>query len=242
MINMTTNYSLFKKHERNRDLEDPNLKKIKNSIKARNLLHLRPILIDKDYRVIDGQHRLKIAEELQIPIYYLIQVDCQPEDIILLNANQKNWTIKDYFTYFLNDNLEEYVKLNEYLTKNKLDLHLALAILKQNDGDSYTNFRKGRYIFPTNTFQLNQRYIYLKNVQEYLYKKMITDKKFLYHSKFVKAFLTFINYDTVDTNIFLKKIELRVDWFRYCSRCMDYIEIFKNIYNYKNAHPCNKFD
>lgn len=242
MINKTSDYSLFKKHEMNRDIDESNLKRIKNSIKARNLLDLRPILVNKDFKVIDGQHRLQAAVELQLPVFYQIQETSHEEDIILLNANQKRWTLRDYFTYFLNNNLPEYVKLKNYIDKHKSELMLCLAVLKQSNTSYFADFRKGNYQFPEQTFELTQRFSFLKNVQEFLYKKVTGQKKFIYQTTFVRSFLTFINYEAVDLETFMKKIELKVDWFRPCSKYLDYIELFKNIYNFKNNNPIGLFD
>jgi len=66
----TKDYSIFKKHESNRGIDQNNLKKIVNSIKAEDLLAFRPILVDAQMRVIDGQHRLEAARLLDLDVYY----------------------------------------------------------------------------------------------------------------------------------------------------------------------------
>ena len=91
MIKETSDYDIFKKHVHNRPLVEGNILKILKSIQFKNLLKYRPILIDKDYRVIDGQHRLEAAKRLCISVFYEMKTDVEHVDIKLLNDNQKGY-------------------------------------------------------------------------------------------------------------------------------------------------------
>ena len=95
----TSDYSIFKKHESNRVINELALRKLINSIKSKNMLELRPILVDSQMRVIDGQHRLEAAKALRVPIFYLMKKESESLDIILLNT-QKRWSIEDYLNFF----------------------------------------------------------------------------------------------------------------------------------------------
>ena len=117
MILETSDYSIFQKHSSNRNIDKSNLNKIINSIKARNLLYLRPIIVNKNFEIIDGQHRLEAAKYLELPVFYQIQPEAVDEDIILLNDNMKRWTIDDYLNYYLSKGNIEYTKLNEFIKK-----------------------------------------------------------------------------------------------------------------------------
>jgi len=98
----TTNYDMFKISERNRLLDRNNLKRIKESISERNLLHINPIIIDTDHVVIDGQHRLQACRELGVHVCYTIADE--HEDAVgaiqQLNSAQKGWKIDDYLRYY----------------------------------------------------------------------------------------------------------------------------------------------
>lgn len=89
MVQSTNDYTMFQKCKSNRELDPGNIKRIKSSILAKNLLHLRPILVSKNFEIIDGQHRLEAARLLKVPIFYQIHEESDFEDVILLNANQK---------------------------------------------------------------------------------------------------------------------------------------------------------
>ena len=72
-IQHTTNYNQFKLVQFNREKSAHHISQIKKKIKENNLLHLHPILVNLKGEVIDGQHRLQAAQELEVPIYYLKQ-------------------------------------------------------------------------------------------------------------------------------------------------------------------------
>ena len=85
IIQRTTTLDKFKLKKGNRFINEAHVKALIDSIKKHNLLHLQPIIVDTNMNVIDGQHRLKAAERLQVPIYYVIAADVSFDDIILGN-------------------------------------------------------------------------------------------------------------------------------------------------------------
>jgi len=87
----TKNYSIFKTIEINREVEDrPRLFK---SIKDNG--QLIPIIVNKNFEVIDGQHRLHCCIELQIPVKYEVS-NLEAKDIFEINNNAKIWRPIDY--------------------------------------------------------------------------------------------------------------------------------------------------
>ena len=60
---------MFKRVEGNRPINERYVTELKKEIERKNLLHVNPILVSDDYTVIDGQHRLAIAQDLGVPIY-----------------------------------------------------------------------------------------------------------------------------------------------------------------------------
>ena len=92
-IRTTRSYSIFNKVIGNRDLDSKNLQRIKESIKDIGLQ--MPILVNKNISIIDGQHRLQAAKELNIPIAYIISQDTSEENIDQLQISKK-WTALDF--------------------------------------------------------------------------------------------------------------------------------------------------
>ena len=85
----------------NRRVKRLNVERIKDSMLKRNFLNCIPIIVDKDGRIIDGQHRYESATSLGIPIYVVMVED---EDVgsiaIALNTNKSNWTLADFARYW----------------------------------------------------------------------------------------------------------------------------------------------
>jgi hypothetical protein len=238
-IKNTKDYSIFKKNMLNRDIDPGNLKKITASLKARNLLQFRPILVNENFEVVDGQHRLEAAKQLGIDVYYQIQKDGTEEDILLLNSCQKNWHLDDYLSFYIAKSKEEYLKLRQFMNKNSLKLAYCLQLFNQNGGRNGVIFRAGAYKFPANLSDTNDQLLYVKHIQEFLNQKIIGNRTFIYTGTFLKAIVSFLNIKEVDRDIFLKKLEYKLEWVRNCTRYTDYRELFKNIYNYKNPNPIN---
>lgn len=233
MIKSTLEYNIFKKHELNREIDETNLKKIINSIKSKNLLHLRPLIVDENFNIIDGQHRLEAARLLKLPIFYEVQKDIASEDIVLLNANQKNWTHKDYYNYYCSAGNSEYTKLKEFINKYKLDYSIALAILKNYGGDPAFKFKKGLFKFPDDLSSALELLFCIKEIQKLICERYAGDTKFCTRLGFVKSIILFLNID-IDFDKFIKNIEIKMNWLKSCSSIPDYLHIFKQIYNFKN--------
>ena len=92
-IKTTNTYSIFNKVIGNRDLDKNNLQRIKASIKEIGLQ--MPILVNKNNSIVDGQHRLQAAKELNIPVSYIISKDTAEDNIDQLQISKK-WTALDF--------------------------------------------------------------------------------------------------------------------------------------------------
>lgn len=231
------NLSVFKPLHENRPLDKTNLMKIKRSIMANNLLRLRPILVDAQMRVLDGQHRLAVCKELNIPIYYEVASDVSNEDIILLNNNQKSWKLEDYVHHFRMRGFQDYEKLYQFANQLKLPLSVALTYLGASKGMARKDIRVGKYKFPNNINSILDCYGIASRIQEYLRKFLIGPRDFTGNNGFVKALIVFLQIKDVDRELFVQKVEQHSDLIKPCVNTGNYLEMFRKVYNYKNRHP-----
>lgn len=132
----TRDYAKFVFHEKNRMVNDAHVNELVRSIKKNNLLFCQPILVNSKYEVIDGQHRLKAAIELDERIYYIIKPGLTIEDAIALNINTKNWGYKDYMDHWIAQGNENYVYFKQYLEKYGLPYSLAAGMFMEGRGIS----------------------------------------------------------------------------------------------------------
>lgn len=124
----TTDYGKFNAIKGNRAVDTAHVARIKNSILENNLLEFNPILVNNDFLVIDGQHRLMAAQELEVPIYYTI-ADGDLKTVQLINNNSKAWTLEDYVESYIELGYQDYIKLKEFRDKWGISYTTAADII-----------------------------------------------------------------------------------------------------------------
>ena len=114
----------------NRDIKPSKVNKLMKSISDNNALHLRPILVDTDYNIIDGQTRYKAAKALGLPIeiHLIDKSNWNYKDLITINTTQVNWNPKDYLIHYMKQGLLKYEIFNSLLTTNKVTIQVLVAI------------------------------------------------------------------------------------------------------------------
>lgn len=236
----TQDYEIFKKHPNNRDINDLNVSKIVKSIKIKNLLQYRPIIVDKMMQVIDGQHRLEAAKKLNLPIYYQIQEEESTEDIFLLNANQKPWSSEDFLNYYRIKGNQNYIKLSKFKEKCGLSLKDIWALFGQHTATTFSShFKEGKFEYPSpeKEIEANENLDRISTFIEYIREKTVMRKADLSSASLKRALVYFFNSKGFSFKIFMAKLEFKLDLFRRCTRSIDYLTIFSNIYNWKNRDP-----
>ncbi len=97
VIHKTSNYSLFNYIESNRTVSKPHVQHLIRSMGENpQLMATRPILVNENMEIIDGQHRLQAAMTLRVPVYYTVAKGTNVESAQLMNALQRGWSLTDY--------------------------------------------------------------------------------------------------------------------------------------------------
>lgn len=234
-IESTREYDRFKILKGNRRLDKYHLKKLKNSIEKDNRLNLHPIIINQNDEVIDGQHRLEIAKQLEIDIFYIKSNSISDEHLIDCNVNQKSWEVENYIEYFsIREKLEDYIILKNIIEKTGLKPKAILNLLLGIVSSEMLNFLKtGKFRFPKdNTYQkLSESFC---DFLDYTEDKRIKPKSMFTNHYFTKAFRWLLMTNGFDHLIFTKKLDLR--WFDLKPQrgAEDWYKLLISIYNFKN--------
>jgi hypothetical protein len=117
-INSTYDHSIFKSLNGNRDLNMANVDRIANSIKENGFFKV-PIVVNENYEIIDGQHRLEAAKKTNSIIYFVKVANYNLSTAILLNANSSNWKTIDYVKSYCERGNINYIKLMQLYELNK---------------------------------------------------------------------------------------------------------------------------
>ena len=96
-IQKTTNYGIFRHLNFNRNLDKTNLTKLRKQTEKRFQMHKFPIIVNKNYEIIDGQHRFEVCRDMGTPVYYIVENKEQAEisDVRSVNIAGRRHTITD---------------------------------------------------------------------------------------------------------------------------------------------------
>lgn len=230
----TTNYDMFKFRDDNREegVKRTRVEKLKASIQSHNLLHLRPIAVNKDMEIIDGQHRCIAAKELNLSIFYEVDENLKDEDIILMN-NQSPWGTADYYNYYVKHNYPEYLKLNKFIKDNGLSLSIALRLMSGGHHQPKEEFRTGKFIFKEETAKENYT-LGWQTIQTI--ERLIGTKQYLKNGKVWQALLMLFKHPNFNESKWFRNLEMLVDKITQKVSSLDYFLLFKEIHNYRNQN------
>tara|TARA_R100000808_G_C2147209_1_gene155142 strand:- start:205 stop:1170 length:966 start_codon:yes stop_codon:yes gene_type:complete len=154
----TEDYDLFQNCPFNRDVFPDHLQKIMFNIQSKDLGEGAPIVVDKNYVIIDGQTRFEARKLLSKPIQF-IQVEWLnlEEDIALLNISQKPWSHLDFLNSYSTLHLvkskheyENYTLLKDFMKKYALPIGVAIRVfqLRKNTALANRQFTTGNLTCP----------------------------------------------------------------------------------------------
>lgn len=145
-IKTTTNYTIFKRLEGNREITRSRESAILSSIRENGYVGA-PILVNSEMEVIDGQGRLSACETLGIPIPYCMKSDADIKTCMILNQNTRNWKDEDYVKSYVEQGNENFKKLLYLMEKYDLGVQTVVFAIKghQHGGGSNSPIRRGSF-------------------------------------------------------------------------------------------------
>ena len=230
-IKMTSDYDKFKFREDNRaTINQSHVNRLADSIKARNLLELRPISVNSDMEVIDGQHRLLAAKMLGVPVYYNQNHELTPSDIIIMNVAQA-WGQGDYLNYYCKNHYPEYIKLKNFMGEHGLSLKIALNITVGGAREMHIGFKEGKFKFKQEYFET-----YINTCWQTIdyIKRMNGFSAYTTSARFWGALLIVIRHENFDPVKWLENLSKMVGRVTAKASKEDYLKLFMEIHNWRN--------
>lgn len=232
IVQMTGNYKLFKIDTRNRPIDSIHLMRLHDAIERKNLLREYPIVVNAEMKVIDGQHRLKVAESLNIPIYYIISDRVTIEDVATTNSHTRHWRLEDYLHHFCSAGNLEYLKLRRFWEKNNF-LALTTAVRLCYYGTGKDGERGGNLsrLFAIGSYMANDIQFAEKVAQACLdFSKYVF---FYKETVFVNAIACLMANSEYDHARMMGKMKYLSAKLVKCANIELYMVVFTDIYNYK---------
>jgi len=231
-VKASKDYDMFNSIEHNRPINQNHVNKLITSIERSNDLHLHPIVVTPDLKVIDGQHRLKAAEFLKIPIFYVTDSNYTEDKLMLLNSNQMNWSIENYIEFWAGKMKDDYIYLRNL--KREFDIpYLVLCtwILPDDSGRICQIIKDGKLKIARNgigEMNLRKAWVIVDMMKDRNYRPLKIYKQKAFHYALRKFFFTPI----LDEERFYERFENYPYDIFYRSAWGEYIDQFADIYNF----------
>jgi hypothetical protein len=233
-VKETTDFSIFKGHDNNRVINTAYVRRLAESIKGNNLLRYRPILVDKDYKVLDGQHRLCAAKHLNVPIYYQMKDHSDEQDIVTLNIHQKSWTMEDWLNFHYNQGNPHYVNMKNFCIESGKTISSMFRIFQALAQQK--SFKGGQFRFPSpEKIEIIKGSLQTANEIIFHVKPfMLSKESIVMREKFQEGLtVLLIEYPKIDIEYLKSKLIETSDAIRTCPNVDSYKQLIKEIYNYR---------
>lgn len=226
-ILMTKDYLKFSRDTgENRKLDVKRHKKLVDSMKRYGFLSCFPIVVAPKGNLLivkDGQHRLTIATQLELPIHYI--VDETDFDVAVVNSAAKGWTIRDYAEKFAANGNPHYIEGLEFARTHGLPIGTAFALLAGTT--SFGNFSE---TFLSGEYQVKDRE-WARAVAE-LYGPLIQLSPLVRNARFIEACMAVCRVKGFDLERMIRCAGRRRDKLASYSTRDAYLDMMEAIYNY----------
>jgi hypothetical protein len=233
-VHTTTEYSLFKILNGNRDVNELHLRRLKESIKKNHLTTI--IMVNEKFEIIDGQHRFLVCQELKLPINYIISKNYGLNEVQILNANMKNWSTNDYVNGYCDLGYKDYEMYRDFVADYGFSSRLAILLLS-GEQENGSNPVSAATKFKAGLFKIKD----LDNAKRMAEKlKMIEPfyKGFMRRS-FVLAIYQMFKNNNFDFPEFLAKLKQQPTTLQDCTSITQYKVLIEDIYNYRRREKIN---
>jgi hypothetical protein len=232
-VHTTTDYSLFKTLNGNRDVNHLHLSRLKESIKKNHLTTI--IMVNDKFEIIDGQHRFIICQELKLPINYIIQKNYGLNEVQILNANMKNWQTQDYVNGYCDLGYKDYILYRDFVNEYGFNSQVAILLLSEetsggNKFSAGTKFKEGK-------FKVKD----LNNAKKMAEKIMMIEpyyKGYLRRS-FINALVSMFKNKNFEFTEFIAKLKQQPTTMQDCTSTTQYKVLIEEIYNYRRREKIN---
>ena len=231
-VKSTKDYDLFKKINYNRSVMEPRIDKIVESIKKYGFI--LPILVNKEFMVVDGQHRLEAAKKAGSNVLYIqfnISDDMLPILISTVNTTSKNWTLDDYLNMWVALQKDTYVYISEIMDRENFGISAFLKIsaatgsgknsgsVKFKNGElRYTKAQKERVV---------TRVSFLNDIRDI----SVSYEDFRNSPSFVMAIMCVIVNPDYKHDRMMQVLEASPGSIAKSKAVSDYLEVFSTLYN-----------
>lgn len=242
----TSDLSIFKSIYGNRVPNLQHIRRLSASVEE-NGMKCNPIIVNENYEVVDGQHRLEAARNVKTFVYYIMIQGYTLSEVHTLNLNQKNWTKKDFMDGYADMGIESYVKLRKFVQKNdNFSFESCVNFCSQlssamNSASLNQKFRQDSNVV------INKRNVFEQGTwigkdfvlgQEWANKVTMIKPYYNGYNRrtFVATMINLFLNNNFDFNEFMHKVRIQPTALLDCASVEQYKTLIEDIYNYKSRN------
>lgn len=234
----TTCYDAFSFNPRNRPIRQAKLKELTEAIRAKNLLRDNPILVDRDLKIIDGQHRLLAARNLGVPLFYKFSHEMTIDDVPETQRLTSQWDLKDRLHTWCAAGNVDYLALRQFMEDHPFlspNFCVRLCQVSLGDGEKSDALSPAaRAKFHNGGYRANDLPFARRVAAAILDFKEYAPKVYRQRA-FGIAILNLMSNADYDHNRMIQKISYQRARLHGCTSAEQYIDLLNEIYNYKTT-------
>lgn len=229
-IDVTSEYGVFERMPGNRAVDEVHVIKLMEAMRSKDLFV--PIIVNTNFEIIDGQHRLEARKRLGLAVPYVVAGNYGLADVQILNARQKKWSIDDFVKSYIELGKKDYEIYQWFRKQYNLPHGVVVALLSKTPLMSSGTHRQPKETFNTGNFKVVDL-MWAKGVAEDLLK--IQPHFDHWNNRgFVAALMFCLSKKAFDFKKFLSKLENNPVQLKPCANTDLYIQHIETLYNYRS--------
>jgi hypothetical protein len=191
-----------------------------------------PIVVSKDFYIIDGQGRFLACKQLGLPIHFIIANDVDESDIILLNVGRENWRIENYLNFYVNNGHKHYLlvaQILDELPNLRVNDILRIHQYRYKDLSMTETFYSGKYT-------INKSGVHKCRLLSQVFSAIennVPKKKIVGRSSLISAISSVLSDADASANRLIQQIKKYPFLFEAQADATHYKNKLEEIYNYR---------
>jgi len=219
----TTNYKQFKQIPGNRAVDKTHTNElVRHMAEKGNLTPSFPVIVNENFEIIDGQHRVAALKKLKWPVYYVIQPELNIGIVRSINQAQRNWNWRDYATSFAELGNKNYDKFLNLADEYGEQFNIMKRVVGVDTKNFVRDFKNGDLIIE-DTAPIIEK---LERIADVRALTPQIERQGIY------AFIELMKNPNYDHARMLHKLEKYGEHLQYFSRVRDMLRALEDIYNY----------
>jgi len=240
----TNDHSKFKRILGNRVVNKVHVKRLRQSFHRAYLMS--PIIVNEKFEIIDGQHRFTAAEELGLPVNYIVMKGYGLEHVKTLNENSSNWGKKEHLHAYVELGYPAYIQfkelIDEYPDFSITACEVLLTNIAGNPSRTDAKFKsetnkKGSYsvrYFQDGDLWIEDYDLAVENAEKLLMMKPYYDG--FSRTIFVRAMVGVFNLEHYDHDQMIQRLAANPTALQHCANITQYKLLLEEIYNFRSRN------